>query len=151
MESRRNYIQNMFNRFRRPLKLKEGDYAYVYAPHDTILRKFQPRATGPFPVTHIHRLKGTNEPMAVELNIGTEDVPILKTFARYRILPLQYSHRDINWPLIERRAKEKLSIETPNQESIDDQQLTFMPLTKNNNHQQSINEEELQNFSIFNF
>lgn len=106
LKHRRDNIKKMFDKFRQPLRVAEGDYAYIYYPKTFKLPKLSPRAYGPFPVLGVDRLLHTQEVLGVTVNLGTEDKPIPKRFARSRIHPLSYAHRDINWEELEKRASE---------------------------------------------
>jgi len=104
LTERRNQIKRMFDKFRRPLTIEEGDYAYIYYPRTMMLPKLHPKAYGPFKVEHISRMPGTQEPVGITVNLGTEEAPRLKRFARARVHPLSYTHRDINWPALAKFA-----------------------------------------------
>ena len=110
LKQRREQIKKMFDKFRRPLRINEGDYAYVYYPKTTILPKLHPPTYGPFPVVKIDYRKGTEDVTGVHLHIGEdkEGKPIVKRFARGRVHPLSYTHRDINWDRLAKFAQESL-------------------------------------------
>lgn len=97
LTNRREQIKRMFDRFRSPLTIDEGDYVFVYYAPTMKHQKLHPRAYGPFPVIHVSRLAGTQEPVGVTVNIGSAEQPLLKRFARGRVHPFRYLHRDINW------------------------------------------------------
>ena len=103
---RREQIKNMFDKFQRPMRMKEGDYVYVFYPKTMGFTQLQPRAFGPFPVTCVSRMLGTEDPVGVTVNIGTSEQPIYKRYARARVHPLSYVHRDVDWNSISDRAAE---------------------------------------------
>lgn len=60
----------------------------------------------PHPVVSISYLPGTCDPVGIIVNLGTPENPIHKRFARGRVHPFSYVHRDINWRAIADRAYE---------------------------------------------
>ena len=106
LEARRAQIKRMFDKFRQPMKIQPGDYAYVYFPKTMILPKLHPPTYGPFPVVAVDKRKGTEDVVGVYLEIEKQGKRKIKRFARARIHPLSYTHRDINWDRLQKFAKE---------------------------------------------
>ena len=59
--------------------------------------KLHPLAAGPYPVIKVSHLEGTIHLTGVTLDIGSNGAPRLETFARERIHPFSYVHRDVRW------------------------------------------------------
>ena len=95
-----------FDQARRPLRIKVGDYAYVYYPRTFKMRKLTPKAFGPFPVTKVSLMPGTGDPVGITVNMGTDEMPEEKRFARARIYPFSYVQRDVDWNALSKRAEE---------------------------------------------
>lgn len=99
-------VKLMFDKFRRPLRIVPGDYAYGYYLKTLNLPKLRPKAYGPYPVRGVDYRPFTRDPVGVTLNIGTSEEPCDKWFARGRVHPLSYVHRDINWAALARAAND---------------------------------------------
>ena len=106
LDVRRQQIKAMFDKFRQPLRIRVGDYAYVYYPPNRLLRKMHPKAFGPYPVVRVSFLPGTRDPVGVTLNFGTEEEPDLRRFPRARVHPFSFTIRDIDWAGFSDRADE---------------------------------------------
>ena len=125
LQVRREQIKKMFDRFRQPMRIAPGDYAFVYYPKTLILPKLHPPTYGPFPVTKVDYRAGTQDVVGVYLDVGTEANPDIKRFARARVHPFTYTHRDINWDRLAKFAKEtratdeEVEIIEPNEEVTD--------------------------------
>ena len=104
-----------------------------------LLRKLHPKAYGPFPVVHISYLPGTCDPVGIIVNLGTAERPNHKRFARGRVHPFSYVHRDINWRAIASRARE--CREGP-QEFIDefDRAIDLTSITQGGNRRMAIDD-----------
>ena len=100
LRNRQEQVKRMFDKFRRPLEVKRGDYVYVYYPKAKKLEKLHPLATGPFLVTDVSYLAGTHSPTGVTVNTGTNERPEYRRFARERVHPLSFVHRDVRWKAI---------------------------------------------------
>ena len=96
----------MFDKLRRPMRIKEGDYVYVFYPRTMEFTKLHPRSFGPYPVTHISHMPGTEDPVGVTVNIGTSEHPVDKRYARARVHPFSYVNKDIDWNALSDRAAE---------------------------------------------
>ena len=96
LEARKEQIRRSYDYMRRPLDITPGDYAYVYYPHTDKRFKLHPRAFGPYPVVGVHYQWGTGNVTGVTLNLGTDERPNHKRFARNRIHPFTYAHRNTN-------------------------------------------------------
>ena len=76
------------------MRIKEGDYVYIFYPKTMKFTKLHPRSLGPFPVMYVSRMLGTEDPVGVTINIGTEEQPIHKQYARARVHPFSYVYKD---------------------------------------------------------
>ena len=99
-------MKRMFDKFRQPLKITEGDYVYIYYPKINALPKLHPKAFGPFQVLRVVRMHGTMDPVGVIVNLGTHEDPIPRRFPRARVHPYRYLHRDMNWNQFTQRAND---------------------------------------------
>lgn len=108
LSSRRVQMKRTFDRCRQPLRLKKGDFVYIYYPYSTKLRKLHPKAFGPFPVTKVSTLPGTCEAVGVAVQIGVTEAgdPVVKRFPRCRVRPVRAHHQDIDWSAYLARAED---------------------------------------------
>ena len=61
----------MFGKFWRPMKNQKGNYVYIFYSKTMKFNKLHQIAFGPFPMTHISCMPGTDDPVGVTVNIGT--------------------------------------------------------------------------------
>lgn len=96
----------MFDKFKQPLKIKKGTYAYISHPRTMLLPKLTLKTFGPFPVMDTSYQPFMKEIVGVTVNFGTKEMPIPKRFARARIHSLRYINRDLDWNWLTKNAKE---------------------------------------------
>ena len=118
--TRRQLMKEIFDRRRSPLKIQAGDFVYLTRPFSDKLKKFAPRASGPFKVEGVSYHPETSEVVAVTVNITQpgEIEPTLKVYPRRRIRKLTARLPTVDWRGLHQQAKSSSEITEPMQ--VDD-------------------------------
>jgi len=99
MDNKRRHMKAMFDRLRSSLQVTEGDYVYIAEPFSKKLRKLEPRAKGPYPITHVSHHPDTGDIVAVEVEVtsGETGELIKKYFPRRRLRPIRFRLPRMDW------------------------------------------------------
>ena len=103
---KRKQMKELFDKRRAPLKIEPGDFVYLTFPFSEKLKKFSPRATGPFKVEGVSHHPETGDVVAVTVNLpqpGGGD-SILKVFPRRRIRKLTARLPAVDWTDLAKQA-----------------------------------------------
>lgn len=98
-DKKRQQMKAAFDRYRPTFKVQIGDFVYIAEPFSKKLKKFQPRAYGPFPVTHVTHHPQTNDIVGIQVDTTDSKLwdPPVQYFARRRLRPLRFQLPKVDW------------------------------------------------------